>query len=807
MDSPRNSLRSAVPRFGPFVVVAIAVGFGLFVLRAETSVVAYLNDEAYHLGMVEFATTLLKMGRDPLSSWYSLLNLGSPNFLHYQSLPSIVTGAIGIVTGDARTFAWSKYLLLGTWPISMYFGSRLLGWSRWTAAAVACASPLIIDAAGVGYGYGSYVWIGWGVWTQLWAMWTLPLAVGFSWQAITKRRHLIGAVVFTGLTIALHYMTAYPAAFAIVVFGLFSSWGKPFRQRLGRAALLGVLALGAAAWVMVPVVTQGNFAARNEFLQHTVEADSFGARRILSWLVTGQLLDKGRLPVLTVLLAIGLISCLLRFKSDERYRILLVLWVVYLVAFFGRPTLGPLINIVPGNKDLFLRRFVCGFDFSSLLVIGVGAIELARLGARLAARRAPRLDAAVVTACAVVVGLAVLAPAWTEVESYTALNSKDVSYQVAADASQGPEVASLLRVAQALGGGRVYAGLLTNWGKNFLVGYVPVYEYLADSEVDSVGFTLRTASLMSDAEPYFDDTNPGDYALLGVRYLLLPTGMNPPVPADLLLTSGPYALWTLPNVHYVQVVDTVGSIAETRTDIGATSSSFLQSAAPGQDRYLTVAYAGAAAAPPTLPASDTPAGSAGTLVSERVDLAQGTVTATVDATRTAVVLLSASYDPGWKVTVDGVPAATEIVVPALPGVRVPPGRHVVRFTYVGYQNYLELFLVSGVSIVVAGGISVAWKRRPEVEEAADAAREPEESSPPGAELPEAPVPEPTEPEVAVPVETSEPLLVDEDSSALGNSAASLSLVPEHQEAQPEAALSASLPAGKRAHRRRRHGRS
>ena len=44
------------------------------------------------------------------------------------------------------------------------------------------------------------------------------------------------------------------------------------------------------------------------------------------------------------------------------------------------------------------------------------------------------------------------------------------------------------------------------WGAA-LVGGIPMFEYLADEQVDSIGFVLRTASLMSDAEPYFDDTN------------------------------------------------------------------------------------------------------------------------------------------------------------------------------------------------------------------------------------------------------------------------------------------------------------
>lgn len=723
MHSPRKSVRSAVHRAGPWVVLAISVGYGLYVLRAETTVVAYLNDEAFHLGMVKFATSLLRAGRNPLSAWYPLLNLGSPEFLHYQSLPAIVTGAAGIVIGPTRAFAWSNYLLLASWPISMFFGARLLGWSRWTAAAVACASPLIVSASGVGYEYGSYLWVGFGVWTQLWAMWTLPLALGFSWQAITNRRHLVAAVVFTSLTVALHYETGYLAGGGIVVLALAGGLGSAYWRRIGRAAVLGALALGAAAWVLVPVITEGHYAARNEFLQHTVDADSFGARRILSWLVTGQLFDKGRFPVLTILLAIGLVACLVRFRRDERCRVLVLLWVVYLVAFFGRPTLGPVINLLPGSRDLFLRRFVCGFDLASLMLVGVGGIELARIGARVAARVLPRIDAALVAICAVVVGLALLSPAWTDVAKYTALDTRDIKFQASADSVQGAQVSSLVRVAEALGGGRIYSGLLTNWGARFLAGYVPVYQYLADTEVDSIGFTLRTASLMSDAEPYFDDTNPGDYALFGVRYLLIPSTMTPPVPAELLLTDGAYALWTLPRIHYVQVVDTVGSIVENRTDIGAISSSFIASRAPSQGRYLTVAYEGAPPAPPTLAGSLEPKGPAGTVVSEQADLARGSVTVTVDARRTAVVLLSASYDPGWKVTVDGKPAATEIIVPAMPGVRVTAGVHVVRFTYVGYQHYWELFVLYGVSIVAAAGVSTRWRRRRRDEQVHPAAGE------------------------------------------------------------------------------------
>ena len=70
-------------------------------------------------------------------------------------------------------------------------------------------------------------------------------------------------------------------------------------------------------------------------------------------------------------------------------------------------------------------------------------------------------------------------------------------------------------------------------------------------------------------------------------------------------------------------------------------------------------------------------------------------------------MLKASYDPGWKVTVDGQPAATEMVAPALVGVTVSPGFHTVVFTYVGYSYYPLLF---GIALITLVGVGVGWIR-------------------------------------------------------------------------------------------------
>src|ERR1700761_8074788 len=111
----------------------------------------------------------------------------------------------------------------------------------------------------------------------------------------------------------------------------------------------------------------------------------------------------------------------------------------------------------------------------------------------------------------------------------------------------------------------------SNWGQEFTVGAVPVFKYLESRDVDEVGYTLRTASLMTDPEYYFDQSDPSDYRLFGVRYLILPAGQKPPVPAQLTTRSGSYCLWTIPGGGYLQTGQLAGTIPATRANVGTQS--------------------------------------------------------------------------------------------------------------------------------------------------------------------------------------------------------------------------------------------
>jgi putative flippase GtrA len=714
-DLPR---RRRWTQLGPEVLTLLAVLFNLWILRTERLPVAYPNDSSVHLQMVTLAGHLLSSGQFPLDHWYQLLSLGSPYFVQYQSASAILTGALGQLVGYQQAFSWTLYLLLSLWPLCIYWSARLLGFSRWTSAATAAISPLLFTVTGYGYGDQSYIAIGNGLWSQLWAMWSLPLAWGFSWRFVSQRRYLFGAVSTLALTIAFHFLTAYLAGLSLMVFVL--ARPREIVRRLSRSVLVGIGALFVTLWVTLPLLVDSKWVAVNPFQVGTFWDDSYGARKILGWLVTGQLYDYGRFPVVTILGAIGLLACLVRFRKDERARIIVGLWVLSLLLYFGRPTLGPVLNLLPGNSNLFFQRFIAGVQLAGLFLAGIGAVALVRLTAiiaRTVARKfVDRLSSRPVYVAlrplvAILALVLVLTPAWTEAANYAGSSSSWIHYQQNADETQGVEVNTLVAIAKADGGGRIYAGLPSNWGYGFTVGEVPVYIYLNDIDADSVGFTLRTTSLMTAPEAYFDESNLGDYATFGVRYLLLPEGHPPPVPATLLTQLGEYKLWTVKgSTQLIQVVDTTSTITANGGNIGGQTESFLDSDLPAKGLYATIAYGGQPAAAPTLPAGTSAQGPAGTVTSERIDLAQGRAVATIFARRTAVVLLKASFDPGWTVTVDGEPATTEMVAPALVGVTVSPGQHTVVFQFRGYASYPLLFGIALLALIVFGVLPTLWRR-------------------------------------------------------------------------------------------------
>src|SRR6202020_1645621 len=182
------------------------------------------------------------------------------------------------------------------------------------------------------------------------------------------------------------------------------------------------------------------WGAFNEPLQGTGLVNGYGAHRVLDWLVSGQLLDHGRLPVVTVFAALGFGLAWLAWSTDPDARALLVALAVCLLFAFGRTTFGSLVDVIPGSADLFFRRFMMGVQLAALLLAGRGAAWLAarcvrQLHVRVA-RWPPRLSAAAV----LVAAIAVLPPAWLQLGVYDRHDSAAITAQRHADNTQGADL-------------------------------------------------------------------------------------------------------------------------------------------------------------------------------------------------------------------------------------------------------------------------------------------------------------------------------------------------------------------------------
>jgi hypothetical protein len=147
----------------------------------------------------------------------------------------------------------------------------------------------------------------------------------------------------------------------------------------------------------------------------------------------------------------------------------------------------------------------------------------------------------------------------------------------------------------------------------------------------------------------------------------------------------------------VQAGRVVGEISANRTDIGARSIPVLDSGLAADGAYVSVSYGSGGAADARLPAARGQS-SPGEVSAESTDLSAGEAAATARMRQPGVVVLSASYDPGWTATVNGRPEPTLIVAPALVAVDVPAGTDHVVFRFHGYGDYPELFALGALTL-------------------------------------------------------------------------------------------------------------
>jgi hypothetical protein len=413
----------------------------------------------------------------------------------------------------------------------------------------------------------------------------------------------------------------------------------------------------------------------------------------------------------SLIVLVGAIVCGFRAIRTEVARIPLGLMVLSVAMYSGRRVVGPIINRLPGGTDILLHRYIIGVHLAGMLLAGIGAVWIFRLAAT-ALGRVFRFRAGAIAAIALVSALAivVMLPVLNDRKEYAHANDFFIDGQVEAGKTVGRDVTALIDIAKQRNDGRIYAGSSGNWGSQVRISQVPLYQLPAQLDTDSIGFYLRTSSLSTDIEPYFNDADPAQYDLFNIKYVLLPNDRKPTVPATLLAQQGNYSLYEVSTSGYFEVVDTTEPMAADRTNMAAVFVPYISSPAVAQFRHPLVAFNGGTTVAPSTSTSAPYTGPPGSVDWTDVSLDDGRFTGQVQAARPAWVMLKESYYPRWTASVDGVAVKPQMLAPSFVGVPVPAGTHLVVFKYRSGSSYPAL-IVFGVLVLIGLVLTpVLWRR-------------------------------------------------------------------------------------------------
>ena len=693
------------------LLVLVPIAFNAVALLPEISLpVPSLNDDAVHYLLIQRASEALARGENVLDHWVPELELGFPFFFYYQHLPHLFVVALHRLLfrqADLLTvFNGVRYFLLLTFPLTVYWSMRRLEFSSVAAAVGAASASLFSSNHRYGLEYDSYVWRGLGVYTQLWAAHLYFIVLAHLRRLVergTGYAATVGSAAALGLS---HLLYSYMLGLTALVVFLIGARRRDWRARLGRLAAAGGLTAAVCSYMWLPYLSQTAFFGWSPYLQ-SWKYDSFGAGEVLKWLANGDLLDYGRLPVLTVLLALGLAAAARASRHNGPERLALALFALWLALYFGRPTWGRLLDVLPLHNGLLLHRFIGSVDVAAILLIGLGGewlydhVEFLMLNFKFRTQNSKLKIHSVVAALFL---LAVLFPALRERRQYYAFNTQWIGRTRRALASD-PDRGAVIAALKALPPGRAYAGLRANWGKDLSFGDLHFYDLLTFERVEAVSPPYSGISLNADLIWHFDDRNPAHYNAFNVKYVVAPRAL--PM-ADFLTPieqTARYAVYRAETSGYADFV----TVAERKSPSSQKvlfnqNLEWFQGGAPAMKRVARYDYPAARGA-----AATGSAGRAGCPVGRIAErsVLPGQIELETECADRSTVVLKMTYHPNWRVAVDGREVETFMLAPSFIGFELPSGSHRVLAEYRASPLKTPLWIFGAGALIAV----FAWRRK------------------------------------------------------------------------------------------------
>jgi len=503
--------------------------------------------------------------------------------------------------------------------------------------------------------------------------------------ALERGKGWVAATVASSLLALSHLIYAYmmaPAALVFLVVGLTRTNVWP---RIVRLLLIGGSTAVITSYLLLPFLMFKAYLNASPNLPRW-RYDSFGAGDVLTWLANGEILDHGRLPVLTVLLALGIAWALLaRTRPAWLAFGLFVLWVAF---YFGRPTWGRGLDLLPMSEGVPFHRLIGPVHLGALLLIGLGGEWLWRQSALL-------LEPWRATVAGLVI-LGLFAPALWERQAYYALNAGWMERaEKALDAD--PDARTMLAALKGLPPGRAYVGLRSDWGKDLMFGDLHFYDLLTFNRVQAVVPPYGSTSLGAEMLWYFDYRDPAHYDLFNVRYLVAPRGLEVPGFLQPIKETPRYILYQTRTGGYARFA-AVGR----RVSVGSQSAllaenlSWLRGPDLAAGRVTRYDYPSTATS--AVPVSPDQADCTGLGRIDEKRVWPSGIDLRVECPRPSSVVLKMGYHPKWQATVDGRPARPFMVSADFVGLDVPAGVHDVTLEYRTGALQIALMLVGACAL-------------------------------------------------------------------------------------------------------------
>jgi hypothetical protein len=677
-----------------------------------------LNDGAFHQGVLANTVAAVREGHDPLDFWFPTWVCGFPLFQYYQPGPYYLLALLHALTLGAV----SNLLLLrlvttvamALFPLAMYRASRSLGLPREVAAWAALAAWWI-NAGAYGIEANSFTWAGWGLFAQAVALPALPLAVAAGVRAVRGAKPRLGAALLLAVTLLLHILYGYIAAASVALAVLVAGSFAEARRRAGRLALLGVQVFALVAFFVVPLALNIGYHLKSKY-DPAQKFDSLGAQQVLTNLASGNLFDRDRLPVLTILVIAGAYLAARAWleRRDEAAGFLVLGFVAWLLLYFGRATWGGIVDLLPFSHGLHMERLSNGVHLFGLWLAALAAGRLTRAvlsvpGKRL---RAFACTAALIPAASPLAGTI----------GYFAFDARLDAQGRDAYAKEAPDLEPVLTALRTDPNSRVYLGHSGNWGHTYKVGPVQVYQLLSAQGINHLSNMPFSWALTNDFQQVFRTWEPSDYELFDVRWLLTDRTDVVPPRGVLVLHSGKHLLYRVPTEGPFQIVSVPLAVIGDKDTTWYVNMNWMTGPWSLERAHAQLVFAGAPLpgvpvvrmvdqfhfeggsgrrdvfAQPGMFAPSPPPPPRGTLSAWRLSRQEASVR--VALAKPGVVLFKTTYHPAWHAYMDGRRTPTVILTPGMIGVPLPAGTHELRVAYEpGWWK--ELLIVLGVGLAVA----------------------------------------------------------------------------------------------------------